>query len=518
MPPDHEDGDVYIEAGEFQPKAASDFSAAKDDNSAKFRGIGLLSHAVYFDPTDTLEDNRPTKVFDVLKKATTVHCGETLSINFAHYLTVYNDMSKVSATSTSTSTSTSSALGRDQTVQDKFLEGLKMVFGKQLLVTKKSGNYRLSGYGCGKGPASEESTPDAYLFDSTDSTKCVRGIIEVKHSTDSPHVPLRQGISEAINVAIMQLEEKNAKWDEVMVFVIGSNGYLLQAGVVFVLYPSFPVFVPLTSCLDMTNDTMRLEACRALCCIRHWIENRPVVIGNNANDSIVSKMVSNKAALSTLRYHMKELEAFFSPHNSLQTSLHHYFRIMARLHQSDECRPHVVFPICVREYEENINESCIVFPKMNGYHIGFPEEEDLRRMYFEKLKTIIDSFHVAGVVHLDLYPSNIMWKYEGEKEITLKVIDWDSGHFINEDLSSAMFQILADRKHLLSVLKEGEEEAQGTNLIVYDLVYYRLMENNFHHSVLCNRDKATLDTEFKRLRDMYKSSNNPTLEIDAFSR
>ncbi len=50
LPPDHEDGDVYIEAGEFQPKAASDFSAAKDDNSAKFRGVGLLSHAVYFDP------------------------------------------------------------------------------------------------------------------------------------------------------------------------------------------------------------------------------------------------------------------------------------------------------------------------------------------------------------------------------------------------------------------------------------------------------------------------------------
>ncbi len=75
----------------------------------------------------------------------------------------------------------------------------------------------------------------------------------MKHSTDSPHVALGKGISEAINVAIMQLKAK-VKWNEVMVFVIGSNGFLFQLGVVFVLYPSFPMFVPLTSCLDMTNE------------------------------------------------------------------------------------------------------------------------------------------------------------------------------------------------------------------------------------------------------------------------
>jgi serine/threonine protein kinase len=334
---------------------------------------------------------RPIKLFDVLLQKTKTRDSEAQSYKLANYLTVYNDMSKVAET-------------RDQTVQNQFLGGLeKVFFGKEILITKDNSNYTLMKYGCDKGPASEGSTPDAYLID---STGCIRGIFEVKHSVDSPQVPLRQAVPQAINVAIMQLNIKQAKWDEVMVFVIGSNGYLLQLGVVFILYPSFPVFVSLTSCLDLTDHAMRSKACEALNSIKKWIVSHPVVVSEPGTS--IRKGITGMGALSTLRYHVKPLKGFFSSLSNTQSSLFHYFRVMTRLHE--ECRPYVVFPICVREYENNPEESCIVFPNMHDYHIGFPEEEDLRRLYFVELKKAIECFHKAGVVHLDLYQSNIMWK------------------------------------------------------------------------------------------------------------
>jgi serine/threonine protein kinase len=47
---------------------------------------------------------------------------------------------------------------------------------------------------------------------------------------------------------------------------------------------------------------------------------------------------------------------------------------------------------------------------MEGYNIAIPEYAVLRGLYINKLKDVIQCIHEIGVVHLDLYPSNILWK------------------------------------------------------------------------------------------------------------
>lgn len=61
----------------------------------------------------------------------------------------------------------------------------------------------------------------------------------------------------------------------------------------------------------------------------------------------------------------------------------------------------------IREYEESNEKSCLVFPKLNGYQVGFPPDAELRRGYSEKLKSVISLIPSVGVVHL-IHPTYLM--------------------------------------------------------------------------------------------------------------
>ncbi len=62
--------------------------------------------------------------------------------------------------------------------------------------------------------------------------------------------------------------------------------------------------------------------------------------------------------------------------------------------------------------------------------------------------------HQAGVVHLDLFPSNIMWKFEGEgTKIEVKLIDFDAAHSISKNFTAAIINILSHRMFPSSIKK-----------------------------------------------------------------
>ncbi len=80
-----------------------------------------------------------------------------------------------------------------------------------------------------------------------------------------------------------------------------------------------------------------------------------------------------------------------------------------------------MFPIWVREYEDSIDHCSILFPKLGcNYKIGLSDTKEQRERYFEKLKSAIRAIHMACVVYLDLYLSNIMWKELESGDIELK--------------------------------------------------------------------------------------------------
>lgn len=62
-----------------------------------------------------------------------------------------------------------------------------------------------------------------------------------------------------------------------------------------------------------------------------------------------------------------------------------------------------------------LEEHAIVFEDLtkHGFRIGTPHkinEEGLFDRYVRALESAVNAIHDAGVLHVDLYSSNIMWK------------------------------------------------------------------------------------------------------------
>jgi len=68
----------------------------------------------------------------------------------------------------------------------------------------------------------------------------------------------------------------------------------------------------------------------------------------------------------------------------------------------------------------------------------------------------MESLHRAGVVHLDWYPSNFIWKCdEATGELMIKIIDFDATHIIGDGLEECLSSRLAGRRKQLADREEG---------------------------------------------------------------
>jgi hypothetical protein len=327
--------------------------------------------------------------------------------------------------------------------------------------------------------------PDGHFEDAQGHA---RAVFEVKHNSDAPAECIRQGAAAGTNLAVAHLS-LGVSIDDVLVPIIASTGYLMQIGVVFMLKPSFPVFVMLSHVLDLTCDLALVEAARLLCCIR-IVVSQPLVCGTPRNVDVME--------LSCSEYHCKPLKDFFVSTGNIQSSLFHFFKVMARLHSSSDCRLLVVFPICIREFEDDVAESMIVFPKLgHEYQIGLPDDIELRYSFLQQLENAIVMFHKAGVAHIDLYLSNIMWCQKTDKEVKLKIVDWDAAQFTNETLSTET------QNRLLPLRDEVWKTAMANDcndllnhedkLKYYDISLLRVVQKYIEDESLRNRDKNALD-------------------------
>jgi hypothetical protein len=142
------------------------------------------------------------------------------------------------------------------------------------------------------------------------------------------------------------------------------------------------------------------------------------------------------------------------------------------------------------------DEVDIVFKKLNTavWKIGIPSDKNLRGHYLELLECALKSIHKAGVVHLDIYPSNIMWRVHpmDPTKIMLKVIDWDSVHYSNEHLSAMVRNRLCNYigRDILAL-------AKGNELFQYDLSLFDIIKENIDNEKFQSNEKRILDSIFQ---------------------
>lgn len=285
-----------------------------------------------------------------------------------------------------------------------------------------------------------------------------------------------QAVASACNIILCQ-KRLGLEAHDCAVPIILTNGNLYQFVWVSLLEESFPVAHVTTDVINAKSGF--LEVARNLTCIKLFCEKQARKISEsftlNSNCLLDS---SNAIFISKQLYHKKIRKNIFVRFDYFEKSLDYMWDIYEALKDVEE----VVKPLCFARLdsdEEGLkNSDELIFPMLVGFTMGVPTDNDTFAAYIKELLNVIKKVHHAGVVHLDLYPSNIMWKLEGG-HVVIRIVDWDAASKIGEafpenmtartqrkDVSQYYFKTsgIAEPKcdywcvHVLSKLTEKQKE------------------------------------------------------------
>ena len=270
------------------------------------------------------------------------------------------------------------------------------------------------------------------------------GSLENKGAEGSVMAATSQAAAAGSNMA-MALLRKGVPSSECIIPVVGNTGLAMLFGVVSLLPPSFPIFTPLSKILDISDSKERRVAAAHLQLIReHVYHLGPQVARYTRPVPPPTKMALTCDGIHVKLMNMPVFERGLglfanqpnNPHD-IGPGMLHMVEALNRLHADANARQYVVFPLSIRTPNDELGFYEILYPDLGQQHyiIGCPDrqsDQDCFQLYCDRLFEAVSAVHNAGVIHSDLYPSNIMWRHEEDGTISIKLIDWDASHRIEE--------------------------------------------------------------------------------------
>ena len=323
----------------------------------------------------------------------------------------------------------------------------------------------------------------------------VMGILEVKGGEASSLVALRQAAVTGTTVAMDLLRVGRLRPEQIVVPVVGTNGTSAQFGSIIVLEPSFPTFVPVSGVLDLADVEGNKQAAAYFAKASECAQIVHASLGGvkNVDDRKKKNSEELEMVLDKDKYWIKELtEDKYSLGIGLFSSskvshrldvglgLEHMGRALTLLYRDEKTRGIPVFPLSVRSPHTATDNYLIVYENLatQGFRIGTPNrlaDEQQYQRYLSALRSAVEAIHAAGVVHTDLYPSNIMWREQVEEKdggngkmvMVIRIIDWDCSHCLAEgSFNEAISQTLRSHKPTRTAVLGVE----------HDLRYLRILE------------------------------------------
>jgi hypothetical protein len=164
-------------------------------------------------------------------------------------------------------------------------------------------------------------------------------------------------------------------------------------------------------------------------------------------------------------------------------------------------------------YAREFNDCSLLFDNLlfgeEAFRCGLPDSAGkLIGPWLAAVQCALHTILQAGVVHVDLYISNIMWRYRNSK-YEIKIIDWDSAHQLGEKLTAATSEALAQNptKSVVQALRGGSivstavEEFHG----MLPTVISRLVTDGRHDLLmkLCCGKRSVLNPAFKEASEHF---------------
>jgi hypothetical protein len=321
------------------------------------------------------------------------------------------------------------------------------------------------------GPATPRSHSDGFVFTSlpvrasqdrlgsTEVENIGTACFEWKDSSFSPQEAIGQAFSEAANLTLSQYEF-GVPSDQCLTALFSSNGRLCQFGFVSLIYPTCPALHMTSDILDLFSQAGLAEAARHLHNLRAFCIAR-----DNMLRGLALKPKSDRdpnphhfsptfdtVALSLSKHFLKPVEKIFGRRQTKSASLLKQYHIFS--HMYDMQYGHAVLPVAILckqlvqlEYHK---DDSLIFPRLaRDFRMGFPSTMDDMKQYLSAIKTALKQLHKdCGIVHMDAYPTNIIWRKKTNEEIEIKIVDWDVASFISEPLDVNIIQAMMEKDAL----------------------------------------------------------------------
>jgi len=345
----------------------------------------------------------------------------------------------------------------------------------------------------GTGIATHGSEPDGHLMTpfriNGNISKVPAGVIDAKGMAAGAIDALPQAFALATNV-MMEWLRLGVVWNKVIVPVWTTTGQQMKFGVARLLEPAFPYFVIMSPTLDLTTSSGRQEAATLLLKLHEWCMTEKVVDNE-------PKEKAPQMEIDRTLYHLKSMDDFFCVYRDRDQSLQHMLRVLQKVMTSNAARPNVVAPITIRTADNRMHDALVFHDLVKqGFTIGLPADREQRKLYLQALREAVDAVHRAGVVHLDLYPSNVFWKLV-DGRIIIKIIDWDAAHLVNEPLAPKALERI--NNHMLTYRRKmaGLEGDASTAIPEFDVSVLSLLESVADDKSFHIDNKELLDTAFE---------------------
>ena len=137
-----------------------------------------------------------------------------------------------------------------------------------------------------------------------------------------------------------------------------------------------------------------------------------------------------------------------------------------------------------------------------GFRTGTPERArypELYAAFVSELKRCVALVHKAGVIHVDLYASNIMWNQQAsENSVQIKIVDWDVSHCLEEgDFAPTIKALLAKRVYAGEIVVPFGKSHDLNYVSVYEMPMEERHVSEWE--ALASGDKSRIDAAFRTL-------------------
>lgn len=258
---------------------------------------------------------------------------------------------------------------------------------------------------------------------------------EYKGSQSSCLEALPQALASGACIAVGLLL-RGLRADDIVVPVDVATGKNVQFAAVFIAGGRLPMCVVTSEELDLSHRDGARLADLYYCMTRTQVQNLMQLVKE------ARPVPPSEAAVDVWSFP----KALYCKRNSVSydvlptkdASVWHVMRVLSHLHQVGP-RESICFPLgfCFVNHEKvpDGRTMDMVFPNLTEadppYSFTMPKVWATANLFVAECERVVSRLHAAGVVHGDLYVSNVAWRSRVGK-IEVKIIDWDTAFFVAE--------------------------------------------------------------------------------------